>query len=34
MSKMGQWFFELEEKHLNKECDNKCYFCEHEGYEL
>jgi hypothetical protein len=34
MSKMGQWYFELQEKHDNNDyknyCDDDCIFCEEE----
>jgi hypothetical protein len=32
MSKMGQYYFELEEKHFNDKCDgrDKCIFCKRE----
>ncbi len=33
MSKTGQWFFDLQEKHYANECEDKCQFCANEPYE-
>lgn len=30
MSKMGQWFFELENAHYEGECKDTCQFCREE----
>lgn len=30
MSRTGQWFFELQQKHYDKKCEKPCQFCEEE----
>lgn len=32
MSTIGRWFFDLQEKHYEGECDKCCQFCQIEPH--